>query len=82
MLIKHSANGAISPALLISFSIRRSLSVTKPLMFNSFRLSEAQPAGLLTTVHDPTLGSSPCEPHIVILLATAWSEEGQMQTAV
>lgn len=51
-------------------------------MFNYFRLSEAQPAELLTTVHNPTLGSSPCEPHIVILLVTAWSEEGQMQTAM
>lgn len=51
-------------------------------MFNYFRLSEAQPAELLTTVHDPTLGSSPCEPHIVILLVTAWSEGGQMQTAM
>lgn len=51
-------------------------------MFNYFRLSEAQPAELLTTVHDPTLGSSPCEPHIVILLVTVWSEGGQMQTAM
>lgn len=86
MLIKHTATEVIFPALWISFSIRRSLSVTKPLMFNYFRLSEAQLAELLTTVHDSTLGRSlsrhPCEPHIVILLATAWSEDSRMQTAM